>query len=261
MLTQERLLAIRARLLEQGKVVAAELAKDYGVSEDAIRRDLRELARQGFCQRVYGGALLPAPDGGDIALREAASAGVKEGLADVVSRLICDGQTVFIDASSTNLAIARKIPRNIALTVFTNSPAIALALSDHRRCKIVIIGGEFNAAKGACHGVQTVREARKIFADMYILGACGMDTELGITALDYDEVEVKRCFMEQSSRLIIALTKDKLGTVAPYKIGDVSDVDTIVVEGTVFPAQLAKYESMGIKVEYSRNASNEPISG
>ncbi|MBB3938217.1 DeoR/GlpR family DNA-binding transcription regulator [Aureimonas phyllosphaerae] len=256
MLAQERQLAIRARLTERGKVVAVELANEYGVSEDAIRRDLRELARQGFCQRVYGGALLPAPDAGNIGYRETASPQVKEGLAEVVSRLITDGQTVFIDASSTNIAIARKIRRDIDLTVFTNSPAIAIALSDHRRCKIILIGGVFNAEKGACHGAQTVREAKNIFAGMFILGACGIDTEVGITALDHDEVEVKRCFLQQSSRLVIALTKDKLGTVAPYKIGDVSAIDTLIVEGDVLPDDVAAYQEMGIKIEYSRIADD-----
>ena len=81
MLNQERQDRIRAHLAAKGRVIAAELAKEFNVSENAVRRDLRELARLGLCRRVYGGALAPAPDFGNIQQRATDATEDKQKLA------------------------------------------------------------------------------------------------------------------------------------------------------------------------------------
>ncbi|OAM77090.1 DeoR/GlpR family DNA-binding transcription regulator [Devosia elaeis] len=230
MLTEERLDAIRRMLDDHGKVLANDLAAQFGVSDDTIRRDLRELARLGHCRRVYGGALLPAPDIGTLAVRTSDQADIKARLARATTALVRDGQTLYIDAGSTNLAIAKALPKDMRLTVVTNAPAIATALSDNPKHTIIVLGGLYDQSKGACLGAQTIREATNIFADMFILGACGVDTELGVTALDAGEAEIKRVMIAQSSLLVIAATTDKLGTVAPFKLADAARIDHLVVE-------------------------------
>lgn len=140
MLTEERLDAIRQLLSQHGKVLANDLAAQFGVSDDTIRRDLRELARLGHCRRVYGGALLPAPDTGTLAVRTSDQADVKARLARATAALVRDGQTLYIDASSTNLAIAKALSKDLRLTVVTNAPAIAMALSDNPKHTVVVLG-------------------------------------------------------------------------------------------------------------------------
>lgn len=224
MLTEERHDKIRAKLLRNGKVLAAQLAIDFGVSEDTIRRDLRELARTGLCRRVYGGALSPAPDLGTFKVRSAVLSEAKHSLGMAIGTLLEPGQTVFIDAGSTNLAIASHIPLDKPLTVITNAPSIALALEAHDRCQTILLGGVFNPSKGACLGGQVLRETMRVYADVFILGTCGVDADVGLTALDAEEAELKRCMIEQSDRLWVPVTADKLGTIAPYKIADASAI-------------------------------------
>lgn len=248
MLTDERHDAIRARLMEQGKVLSNILAADFGVSEDTIRRDLRELARAGVCRRVYGGALLPAPETGTIVQRSQASSEAKEALARVVAGLIEPGQTIFIDAGSTNLAVARAIPPDHAVTVVTNAPAVALALSQHPRCKAILIGGILNQDTGACVGGQTCAEIGRIYADLFILGACAVDAQIGATALDVDEAETKRAMIAQSGRLIVPVTADKIGTIAPFKVAEASMIDVLVVAGSSSQERLDAFGTEGIRV-------------
>src|SRR5690348_16751966 len=150
MLTAERHDRIQARLARSGKVIAGELAEEFGVSEDTVRRDLRELARAGICRRVYGGALLPSPNLGTVEQRSTAMVEIKENLARGVVDLLKNGQTIFIDAGSTNLAVAKRLPRDKAITVVTNAPNVALALADHQRSRVILLGGVFNSEKGAC---------------------------------------------------------------------------------------------------------------
>lgn len=246
MLTDERLDLIRAQLARHGKVLASELAARYGVSEDTVRRDLRELARQGHCRRVYGGALLPSPDSGTLTTRVNSHADAKAALAQATVTLFRDGQTVFIDAGSTNLAIAHALPPELRLTVVTNTPAVAVALSGHANHAVVVLGGQFDRAKGACLGPQTIREASQIFADMVVLGACGIDSAIGVTALDAGEAEVKRTLVAQSSLLVIAATSAKLGTIAPFKVADASRIDHLVIEADA--GDVSDFEALDIKV-------------
>ncbi len=230
MLNDERLDRIKEKLNADGRVVANDLAATFGVSEDTIRRDLRELARLGFCRRVYGGALLPSPDTGALAVRTTERQGAKASLARAAVAQLKSGQTIFIDAGSTNLAIARALPTDLRLTVVTNAPAIATTLSDHPQIEVIMLGGLYDQGKGACLGPQTIREATQIFADLFVLGACGVDARIGVTALDAGEAEVKRTMIAQSSLLMIAATADKLGTVAPFRIAEPSRIDHLVVE-------------------------------
>lgn len=246
MLTDERLELIHAQLARHGKVLANALATQFGVSEDTVRRDLRELARQGHCRRVYGGALLPSPDSGPLTTRVTSHEDAKAALALATVDLLKDGQTIFIDAGSTNLAIARALPPKLKLTIVTNTPAVAVALTGHANHAIVVLGGQFDHAKGACLGPQTIREASQIFADMVILGACGVDSAIGVTALDAAEAEVKRTLVAQSSLLVIAATSDKLGTIAPFKVADASRIDHLVVGADV--GDLSDFETLDIKV-------------
>ncbi|MBJ3783441.1 DeoR/GlpR family DNA-binding transcription regulator [Devosia sediminis] len=250
MLTEERLDAIRQLLSEHGKVLANDLAAQFGVSDDTIRRDLRELARLGHCRRVYGGALLPAPDTGTLAVRTSDQADVKARLASATAALVRDGQTLYIDAGSTNLAIAKALPKDLRLTIVTNAPAIATAMSDNPKHTIVVLGGHYDQSKGACLGPQTIREAGNIFADMFILGACAIDTALGVTALDAAEAEVKRVMIAQSSLLTIAATSDKLGTIAPFKLAEVARIDHLVVE---HDADLDAYRAFDIALHRAEN--------
>ena len=81
---------------------------------------------------------------------------------------------------------------------------------------------------------------------MFILGACGVDAGIGVTALDAGEAEVKRAMIGQSSLLMIAATADKLGTVAPFKIAEPSRIDHLVVENGV--ADISRYAQLDITV-------------
>ncbi|WP_271022272.1 DeoR/GlpR family DNA-binding transcription regulator [Rhizobium sp. RCAM05973] len=248
MLTEERHDKIREELARSGKVLAAKLAVDFDVSEDTIRRDLRELARLGVCRRVYGGALSPAQDLGSLMQRNSIMSAAKTDLARAVGDMIESGQTIFIDAGSTNVSIARCLPPDKEVTIVTNSPGVALALDEHPRCRTILLGGIFNSSKGACVGSQTYKEVQRIYADVFILGTCGVDLELGLTAFDAEEAELKRCMVDQASQLWVPATSDKLGTVAPYKIADSASIDVLFVgsDGRRLPAQA--FEEKGVRV-------------
>jgi DeoR/GlpR family transcriptional regulator of sugar metabolism len=122
-LPPDRRQQIAYRLARGRAVVAAALAQEFGVSEDAIRRDLRVLAQEGLCQRVYGGALPLSPASTPIEVRSGEDAARKRALARAALGLIAKGQTIFLDTGSTPLQLAGLLPRDSGLRVVLHSVA------------------------------------------------------------------------------------------------------------------------------------------
>src|SRR5690242_15461004 len=141
MLTAERKQEILGRLERDGKVVASELVTSLGVSEDTVRRDLRDLAERGLLHRVHGGALASAPPTGSFTQRLAVSPEQKAALADAALPLVVGARVIVFDGGTTTLELARRLPLDYDGIVVTNSPPVATALANHPKAEVVLVGG------------------------------------------------------------------------------------------------------------------------
>jgi DeoR/GlpR family transcriptional regulator of sugar metabolism len=248
-LTEERYAFIRGRLAAEGKVLASELAARFGVSEDTVRRDLRELAKAGECRKVYGGAVVTAARyPGPASARETRAPEAKARLAAVAARLIAPRQTIIIDAGTTNTAIARAIPRDIALTVATNSIAVASALAGNESVDLLVLGGAFDRESGGCLGGDALQAITQLSADMLFLGACGVDPGRGITAFEQADAELKRAMALSSGGIVVATTSDKLARAAPFRVAAPEAVTHLVVDENAPARVLAAFRRLGTKV-------------
>lgn len=231
LLLHERQRLIRKRLADDGRVIAADLAQEFAISEDTIRRDLREMAAAGLCKRVYGGALpTDTSDDGTLLNRLSDRPERKNALARATVGLIKAEMTVFIDAGSTNLAVARAIAASLPLTVITNAPVIAAALLDRPGVDVVVIGGRLDQKSGAILGAKAIQEAAGFHPDLCVLGSCGLDFASGISASFFEEAEFKRFIALRSAAVVAAVTNDKLGIPAPFGVIALEDCRHVVVE-------------------------------
>ncbi|MDQ0318068.1 DeoR/GlpR family transcriptional regulator of sugar metabolism [Pararhizobium capsulatum DSM 1112] len=253
LLLRQRQAIIQDRLKSSGRVLAVDLAKEFGVSEDTIRRDLREMAAAGLCERVYGGALPLAPGGTSLAKRVAELTDRKQALAVAATSFIRSGMTVFFDASSTNLAIAQALPADIRLVAVTNTPLIAAALLDKIGVEIIVIGGRIDRQVGGAVGSAAQREILALRPDLCILGACGIDVGAGITAFDYEDAAFKRLAAQQSAAVLVAVTADKIGTSAPHAVVPADQCTTLIVEDGASAASLSAFRKIGIDVVLTRD--------
>lgn len=248
MLPQERQHEILQRLRSRGRVVAAELSAEFAVSEDSIRRDLRELAAQGWCKRVYGGALPLSAAAAPLKQRRSEQAGRKLALARKASSLVREGQVLLIDTGSTNVAIAAALPERMGLTVITNAPDIALALYEREGFEILLLGGRINARIGGTVGAQTLQELHRIRADLCFPGACAIDADSGLWGFDSEESLLKRAMIEASGETVVVVTSDKLGAAATHQIVPIADVQHLVVEHAIGRQARAAFRAQGISV-------------
>ena len=138
MLAAERRDLLVDRLQRDGKLVAKDLAAELGLSEDSLRRDLRELAAAGLCQRVYGGALPVSPAVADYVTRAGVEPASKQRVASRAARLVRPGSVVIVDGGTTALAVVGALPADLTCTIITHSPTIAAALVPHPSIALMI---------------------------------------------------------------------------------------------------------------------------
>jgi DeoR/GlpR family transcriptional regulator of sugar metabolism len=230
MLTAERRQVILERLERDGKVVASELVASLGVSDDTVRRDLRELAAGGHVQRVHGGALPPPPAAASFAQGLHVAPEAKAHLAEAALPLLENVNVLVLDGGTTAFELARRLPPDRDCTVLTNAPPVAAALAAHPRAEVVLIGGRLLKESQVTVGAAAVDALRQVRADVCVLGICSLHPELGVTTTHHDEAHVKRAMVEASAEVIALATADKLRTASPWFVAPLTDLTYLVTD-------------------------------
>jgi DeoR/GlpR family transcriptional regulator of sugar metabolism len=230
MLAAQRRDLLLERLRVDRRIVAKDLAVELGISEDSIRRDLRELAAAGLCQRVYGGALPVSPAIADYAARQLVSPDSKQRVAVAAAGLVAPGSTVILDGGTTALAVARAFPADLRATVVTHSPTVAVALVDHPGVEVYLIGGLlFKHSVVAC-GAAAVEAALGVHADLFLLGVTGVHPEAGLTTGDADEAAMKRALARQAADTYVLASSEKIGAASRFAVLPLAEVAGVITD-------------------------------
>jgi DeoR/GlpR family transcriptional regulator of sugar metabolism len=239
---------IENRLQRGLSVNVTALAKEFLVSEDAIRRDLRALAAEGKCKRVYGGGLPISPGGVPLEHRLLTDSKEKRALALAALSLLAEASTVFLDSGSTNLALAREMPPDRSLTIATNSISIASALLERKNFKVIVLGGEIERETGAAIGLSAIREAERLSFDLCFLGACAVSVSLGIGTFHLADADFKRTLITRSDRTAVLVTMDKVETRAPFQVAALAALDHVVLEAGTSEEIVSTFSNAGPQV-------------
>jgi DeoR/GlpR family transcriptional regulator of sugar metabolism len=248
MLTHQRKQFILARLKTQGQIVATELSQELGLSEDTVRRDLRELAEQGLLQRVHGGALALSPAVGNFHARSSIQTSGKEAIGRAAAALVQNGQVVFVDGGTTCLQLARHLAPNLRATVVTHSPTIAVALVEHAHIEVVLIGGRLFKHSVVTVGAGALEAIAMVQADMYFMGVTGMHPRLGLCTGDLEEAHIKRRLMAQAAETWVLASAEKINTGSPYQIAPAKQATGAIVEKATPAKDLAAFKALGLSV-------------
>lgn len=234
-LTAERKEALLATLAAHGKIVAKEAARLLGVSEDTIRRDLREMAAAGLCRRVYGGALpMPAAQA-TYDERTSLNSDSKSRVAAAAAALVEPGMTFVLDGGTTALQVARALPDDLLATAVTHSPTVAVELMPKTNVETVLVGGRILRHSVVASGAATVESAMGINADLFLMGVTGVTVEFGLTTGDLDEAVVKRTFAERSAETFVLASSEKIGAASPFLVLALDAVSGVITDAVDSP--------------------------
>ena len=247
--------SILERIQRDGGASIAELARDYGVSQITVHRDLERLAREGFIERVHGGAR--PPGSGPRELRVATdwtkrleqALLQKEAIAARAARFVEDGSTIFVDSSTTCLVLARYLERHPprALTLVTNSPAIALELHA-QSIHVVVTPGEVDQTLRMIGGRWAAEFLAGLNMETAFVSAGGVTLENGLTTTRRALADTLNAAAASSAKTIGLIDSSKFGLSALLAIARPEELDALIVDNGLPRETIDAYEAAGVNL-------------
>ncbi len=249
----ERHELILRELRATGRVEQARLAGDLDVSGETIRKDLAALEGQGLLQRVHGGAvraggLTAEPP---VTTRTGRRA-EKVAIARAALRHLPETGAILIDAGSTTAALAELLPHDRGLTVYTNAMAVALSLLDRPGLEVRALGGRLRAPTLAAVGTETVDQLARVNVEVAFLGTNGISGGRGLTTPDPAEAAVKTAMLDAAGRRILLADSSKFGLISQCRHARFDDLDVLITDSGISPAELTSLTDAGVEVEVVR---------
>jgi DeoR family fructose operon transcriptional repressor len=246
---------ILERIRREGGVTVTELARAHGVSPVTVHRDLAELASEGLVERVHGGAR--AIDGGGVVAIETdwdkrvrQSEAAKAAMAARAAGLVQDNATIFVDASSTCLAVAQALAERGSgpLTLVTNSPAIAFELSADQ-IHVVMVPGEVDQHMRLIAGRWAIEFLADINIDIAFMSAAGITLEQGLTTSRRPLADVVNAARAVADRSVALIDSSKFGRSSLLTICRPEELDLLIVDAGLPATELESYRGAGVSVE------------
>jgi DeoR/GlpR family transcriptional regulator of sugar metabolism len=233
-LARQRQTLILERVREDGGVRVGELARDLGVSDMTVRRDLEILHNRGLIEKVHGGATA-RPGSALFEPGFAAKSGLqepeKEAIADAAVALIAPGTAIGVSAGTTTYALARRLIDIPGLTVVTNSVPVADVLyAAGRSDQTIILTGGVRTPSDALVGPFAVAALRTIHVDQVFMGVHGMDPHSGFTTPNVLEADTDRALVASGRRLVVVADHSKWGVIGISSIARLDEADTLVTD-------------------------------
>lgn len=251
MFADERRFRIREILEAQRSVSASDLTRMLGVTAATIRRDLAALEDQGLLVRSHGGAVSRTSSTNfqpsyDALLRSHRAE--KQAIAREAEKLISDGETVFLEGSTTVYELARLLTDRRRLTVITNSPLIVCLFQRSPGIKVLSTGGELQHDVLYCSGMWAQRAISEIRVDKAIMGVSAIDPAYGLSTASHAEAQVKKLIAAAAKTRIALSDHSKFGNQCFAFVGPVTDIDILVTDAGAAPEHITALRDGGIRV-------------
>lgn len=248
MLKIERHRFILKKLKIHRKVLSANLSAELFVSEDTIRRDLKELEAKHLLYKVHGGALTVENKIQSYDERSVAFLDKKQAIARKAVNLIKEGQVIIMSGSTTNVELAKIIPSHIKVTIFTYSLPIATQLSHHDSIEVIFIGGKLNKSAQVTTGIDVVNSIADIRADICFMGIGGLDIKRGMTEPDWEVAHIKKCMIASSDYVVALCQRYKLKKIQRYVVVPARKIDTIISDEPIEESVATPFLEQGITI-------------
>ena len=219
--------------IEKNYVVTIKQLQELipNVSLMTIHRDLDTLEQLGVIVKVRGGARAVRHSGDlgfDVRIRENISG--KNQMADKACSLIRQGTTIFMDASTTNLILARSLP-DMPRNVITTGPNIAIELCNHANVNITLCGGTVNRTNMSIFGQNTLEMLSQMNIDMAFVGVSGCSAESGFTCGTEGDMLIKHAAIAKARTSIAMCDRTKFSRLMPYTFAKFCDIDYLITDG------------------------------
>ncbi|BBY27293.1 DeoR/GlpR family DNA-binding transcription regulator [Mycolicibacterium sediminis] len=252
MYAEERQQAIAALVMSRGRASVNELAVEYDVTTETVRRDLATLDKAGLVRRVHGGAVparaLHLVEQG-VGERESSRADHKDAIAAAATEFFpLSGASVLLDAGTTTARIAAHLPTDRELVVVTNSVSIAARLATVPTVTLQMLGGRVRGVTQAAVGEQALRVLDTIRVDIAFIGTNAISARHGLSTPDSEEAAVKRAMVKCANYVVVAADSSKVGREDFVSFAPISSVDTLITDTEIADDDRRVLEGEGVEI-------------
>ena len=233
-----------------GRVDVNSLAEALDVTPETVRRDLTILERHGVLRRVHGGAIPVERLGLEPGVETRAERYVaeKERIAKAALSHLPDEGTILLDAGTTTMRLAERLPQDRELTIVTNSLGIAAQVAQHPNLSLYLLGGRVRGRTLAAVGAWVTDALRDIFVDVAFIGTNGLSVERGLTTPDQSEAAAKRAMIRASRRSVVLTDHTKIGVDHFSRFADLTEIAAVITDSGLDPETAAEIEALGPEV-------------
>lgn len=248
MLKEERLNFILNEVKVRNRVLLSDLAVSLNVSEDTVRRDLKQLDEEGKIKKVHGGAISNSFHLYSYKEQEIYAHEDKSVIAKKAHGLLQDGQVILMSGGTTNLEFARLLPANFFGTIFTPSLLVAMELSEHPAVETILIGGKLSSESQIALGSEAINRISQIRADLCLLGTSYLDAEFGLSEIDLDVAELKKAMINASRKIISLTISEKINSVQRFKVCEAHAIHALITERKPDDHFLDPFRKKGLEI-------------
>jgi DeoR family fructose operon transcriptional repressor len=249
---EERQQAMAQAITQHGRVSVAELAEEFSVTTETVRRDLSALERIGLIRRVHGGAVpassLAVIESG-LTERDLANTAAKDLIAAAaVALLPPPGSVIIIDAGSTTARLAALLPRDHRLTVVTHAVPVAARLAGLPQIDLFLLPGKVRPTTQAAVGADTVAALADLRVDVSFVATNGLTAAHGLTTPDREEAATKRAIVAAGRRTVVLADSTKIGVESTLRFASADDIDVLVTDSAINPDDEKALDAAGVEV-------------
>lgn len=228
------------------RVSSSFLSEKLNVSEDTIRRDIKELDERGQLTKVHGGAISTIQKlyhyNEDIIYNREN----KVRIALKAINLVEDGMVIIMSGGTTNLMLAKMLPKTLKATIYTYSLPIAMQLTEHHSIETIFIGGKIHRSSMVTTGIDVIQYLSNLRANICFIGVSALSLEQGITDEGYEVSLVKKAMINASQHTVFLATSNKLNSILNYDVCSINDIDTIVTDFDPKNPKIKVYKNAGL---------------
>lgn len=248
MIKEERQKLIIEKLNRDQKINLLELSQLLNVSYDSIRRDVIELEDKGLLKKVHGGAVANSY----LSFKTTQGYGMDNQevlhITRKAQKLFENHQTILMDGGTTNFHIAEQFPKNLEITVITNSLPLATVLNDHPKIETILLGGTYHKRYQITIGHEVMRQLDHFRVDLYLMGFNGLHPQTGVTLRHYEESVLKQKMAQSANKVAVCAIAEKLHNIETYKVCDIQEIDILVTSLKPTDVSLQDFRKHGIEL-------------
>ena len=242
MLKEERHKIIMKEINLHHKVLSVDLSTILNVSEDTVRRDLKELAEEDRIIRVHGGAISKSLVRPFVADNNIYAHEEKKKIASKALSLLQNNMTLLFEGGTTILEFANQLPKNMNLTIFTVSPQVAIILSDFENINVYTIGGKLDKNANIHTGASVINDIYNVKYDICFMGVNAISIENGITDMEWETIQVNKAMIKASNQTVLLAISEKLNISKRYKVADLEEISYLITELRPGDKRLSPYK-------------------